>query len=135
MTEQDNVQVVQQLFQAMNSGDVPALMGLVTDDAVLVSPGPPDLVPWAGEYHGTDELMKYLTLFGQGVEVTGRELHDLVAQGDKVVALGKHNGLVRATGRSYELPWAQVFTLRDGKIAAITGYHDTYMVAEAARPG
>lgn len=135
MSEQDNVRVVQQLYQAMAAGDIPTLMGLVTDDAVLVSPGPADLVPWAGEYHGTDELLKYLTVFGQGVETSGMEVHDLIAQGDKVVVLGRHAGLVRATGRSYELQWAQVCTLREGKIAAITGYHDTYLVAEAARPG
>ncbi len=133
MSEQDNVRVVQECFQALGARDVPAMMQLLAEDVVLVSPGPPDLVPWAGEYHGPDGVGQYYMALSQGVETSGMEVRELIAQGDKVVALGQHTGRVRATGRSYDLNWVQVYTVRDGKVAALHSYHDTFLVAEAAR--
>jgi ketosteroid isomerase-like protein len=135
MSEQENVAVVQRAYQAILEGDTSAAGQLLTDDVVLVSPGPKDLVPWAGEYHGPGGVLQYYTALSQGVEMTGMKLRELIAQGDKVVALGEHTGRVRATGRSYDLNWVQVFTVREGKIAAWDVYHDTYLVAEAARSG
>ena len=133
MSAQDNVRVVQQFLQALGARDIPAGMQLLADDVVLVSPGPPELVPWAGEYHGPDGVGQYYMAFSQGVETSGMEVREIIAQGDKVVVLGQHTGLVRATGRSYDLNWAQVYTVLEGKVAGLNSYHDTYQVAEAAR--
>jgi ketosteroid isomerase-like protein len=77
--------------------------------------------------------MEYYTAFMQGIESTAAEVQELVAQRDKVVVLGRHHGRIRATGKGYDLNWAQVFTVREGKIAAMHSYHDTHLVAEAAR--
>jgi ketosteroid isomerase-like protein len=135
MSEQDNVQVVQRLFQAITEGDASVAGQLLTNDVVLTSSGPKDLLPWAGEYHGPGGVLQYWTALSQGVELTGMELGEIIAQGDKVVVLGKHTGRVRATGKSYDLNWAQVYTLREGKVASLYSYHDSYLVAEAARSG
>jgi ketosteroid isomerase-like protein len=133
MSEQDNAGVVQRLLKAITEGDATVASQLLADDVVLVSPGPKDLVPWAGEYHGPDGVLQYWTALNQGVEITGMAASETIAQGDKVVVLGQHAGRVRATGKSYEMNWAQVYTLREGKVAALHSYHDTYLVAEAAR--
>ena len=134
MNEQDNVQVVQKLYQALGAGDMPAVMAQLAEDMVLVSPGPADLLPWAGEYRGPEALLQFVTTLGQDVELSGMELQEFIAQGDKVVALVRHTGRVRATGRSYDLEWANVITLREGKIAAMRFYQDSYVVVEAVRP-
>ncbi len=133
MSVQDNLGVVQQLLKAMIEGDAASAAQMLTDDIVLVSPGPKDLVPWAGEYHGPAGVLQYWTAFNQAVEVTGMAASETIAQGDKVVALGHHEARVRATGKTYSMNWATVYTLRDGKVAALSSYHDTYLVAEAAR--
>ena len=133
MSEQDNLGVVQQLLKAIFEGDAAVASQLLTDDVVLVSPGPKDLLPWAGEYHGPAGVLQYYTALTQGVELTGMDTSETIAQGDKVVVLGRHAGRVRATGKTYDMKWAQVYTLREGKVAALHSYHDTYLVAEAAR--
>jgi ketosteroid isomerase-like protein len=133
MSEQDNVRVVQQLFKAITEGDAPGAAQMLADDVVLVSPGPKDLLPWAGEYHGPGGVLQYYTALTQGVEITGMEGSETIAQGDKVVMLGQHSARVRATGKTYDLNWAQVYTLREGRVAAMYSYHDSYVVAEAAR--
>jgi ketosteroid isomerase-like protein len=133
MSEQDSAGVVQQFLKAMIEGDAAVASQLLADDVVLVSPGPKDLAPWSGEYHGPTEALGYWTAFNQAVEVTGMAASETIAQGDKVVVLGHHEARVRATGKTYSMDWATVYTVRDGKVAGVRSYHDTYLVAEAAR--
>ena len=133
MSEQENLGVVQQFLQAMIGGDVAAASPMLADDVVLVSPGPKDLVPWAGEFHGPTEALGYWAALNQAVEVTGMAASETIAQGDKVVVLGHHEARVRATGKAYSMDWAMVYTVREGKVTAVRSYHDTYLVAEAAR--
>jgi len=133
MGKKQNVQVVQKFYQLLQERDVPGVMSLLAEDVELVSPGPKELLPWAGEYHGPQGVLQYYTTFAEGVEFTGMEVEEFIAQRDKVVALGHHKGRIRATGRTYDLAWAQVFTVREGKLAGLHFYHDSYVVAEAAR--
>jgi hypothetical protein len=135
MSEQENVQMVQKFLQLLLNRDMASLMSMCTEDVVLVSPGPKDLVPWAGEYHGPQGVVQYLTALAQGVEQTGMAVDGIIAQGDKLAVLGRHHGRVRATGKSYDLSWVQIWTFRAGKVASIQIYHDTYLVAQAAQPG
>ena len=70
---------------------------------------------------------------GAAVEFESFEPREYVAQGDKVVALGTERGRVRATGKTFDNPWALVFTVRDGLITEFRGYEDTAAVASAFR--
>ena len=42
MSEQDNIQIVQDLYAAFGSGDVAAFLDLWVEDCVYYVPGPPD---------------------------------------------------------------------------------------------
>jgi len=134
MSEQENVQVVQKVHQFILNRDPAGAMPLCTEDCVLVSPGPKDLLPWAGEYHGPQGFVQYWTTFGKALEMSDLELEGIIAQGDKVVVQGHHHGRVRATGKSYDLSWVQVWAFREGKIASMRHYNDSYPVVQAARP-
>ena len=61
------------------------------------------------------------------------EIHDYIAQGDRVVVLGHERQRVKATGLTVENDFAMVFTIRDGKIARFRNYEDTAGVAAAHR--
>jgi hypothetical protein len=134
MSEQENVQLAQKIFQMILNRDLAAAMPLCTEDFVLVSPGPKESLPWAGEYHGSQAVVQYFTALAQGLEMTGSTVDGMIAQGDKVAVLGHHHARVRATGKSYDLSWVQIWTFRAGKAASMHSYHDTYLVAQAARP-
>jgi hypothetical protein len=134
MSEQENVQLAQKIFQMILNRDLAATVPFFTEDFLLVSPGPKELLPWAGEYHGPQAMAQYFTAMAQGLEQTGIALDGLIAQGDKVAVQGHHHARVRATGKSYDLSWVQVWTFRAGKAASMHSYHDTYLVAQAARP-
>ena len=69
MTDQDNLQLVQELYAAFGRGDVPAILEQLTDDVVWYDPCPPE-VPHAGRYGGRDGKVAGWHIY----EDTAREL-------------------------------------------------------------
>jgi ketosteroid isomerase-like protein len=94
----------------------------------------PEVLPHGGTIHGREALGGY---FG---DVLARwddfrpELDDLVDGGDRVVALGRFCGRPRASGRHVEVPFALVWTLRDGRAVRVDEYTDTALLLDALRP-
>jgi ketosteroid isomerase-like protein len=50
---------------------------------------------------------------------------EYIAQGDKVVTLGRYSWRVKATGREFSSDFAHVCTIRGGKIVRLHEYMDT----------
>ena len=135
MSERENTETVQRLFQAFGRGDVATLMSLLSEDVLWFLPGERAVVPYAGERRGHAGASQFFQLIGGAVEFEAFEPREFVAQNDKVVALGFERGRVRATGKTFDNPWALVFTVRDGLITEFRGYEDTGAVAAAFRAG
>ena len=125
-----NTAVVQQVYAAFGQGDIPALLGLLTDDVEWSLPGP-TVIPWSGTRHGHEGVVEFFSLIGETLEFERFEPREFVAQGDTVVVLGYERSLVKPTGRMFEQEWAHVFTLRDGKIARGRFIEDTAAQAVA----
>lgn len=130
MSEQENVRVVQSLFERFGSGDVPGILGLLSDDVDWHIRGP-ESVPYFGPRSGHDGVLDFFGKIGTSVEFEHLRPEEFVPAGDKVLVIGGERGRVRATGKSFENPWIMVFTLRDGKIVKFRSYEDTAAVAEA----
>jgi ketosteroid isomerase-like protein len=133
MSEQENVRLVQELFHAFGRGDAAALISMLSEDVAWFIPGPTDVVPYAGERHGHEGVMQFLAAMGGSVDFERFEPREFVAQNDKVIALGFERARVKATGRTFDNPWALVFTVRDGKVSEFRSYEDSAAVAAAFR--
>ena len=126
-----NADLVAGFYEGMARGDH-SVMALFADDVEFCMP---EVLPHGGTIHGRDALGAY---FG---DVMGRwddfraPLDDLVDGGDRVVALGRFCGRPKANGRYVEIPFALVWTLRDGRAVRVDEYTDTAMLLEALRPG
>ena len=55
------------------------------------------------------------------------EPREFIATGDKVVALGHYVGKT-SIGKSFDLDWAMVFTLRNGKVVRFQEFTDSAAV-------
>jgi len=130
MSDQANVGVVQQGYEALGRGDIPALLDLMADDVEWTLQGPP-VIPWAGTRRGREAVAQFFSLLGETLEFEQFEPREYVAQGDTVVVLGHERSLVKPTGRGFEQEWAHVYTLRDGKIATGLFIEDTAAQVEA----
>ena len=132
MSEQDNLRVVQNLFECFGRGDVPGLLRLLDEDVDWHIEGPSE-VPYFGPRRGHEGALDFFGKLSTSVEFESFAPEDFLAGGDRVVVLGSERGRVKATGRSFDNPWAMVFTLREGKITKFRSHEDTAAVAEAFR--
>jgi ketosteroid isomerase-like protein len=131
MANQDNTKLVQEGYAAFSRGDVQAVLNMMADDVVWVTPGPRDILHMAGERHGRAQVAEFFSTLNEAEEVERFDPHEFIAQGDKVVALVSYRSRVRATGRTIETELAHVFTLRNGKIAEFREFFDTAVAVAA----
>ena len=115
MSEQTNADVVRQAYEAFGSGDIPAMLGMLTDDVEFTMQGPP-VLPYAGTHRGREGVAEFFSLLGENLEFEQFEVREFVAQGDTVVVLGYERCLVKPTGRTFEQEWAHVYTFANGKV-------------------
>jgi ketosteroid isomerase-like protein len=122
-----NAELVRGFYEAMARGDHSA-MGLFAPDVEFAMP---EILPHGGTIRGLEALGAY---FG---EVQGRwddfraELDDLVDGDARIVALGRFCGRPKVNGRYVEIPFALVWTLRDGSAVRVDEYTDTALLLEA----
>lgn len=117
--------IVRNLYAAFARGDIPAVLGALAPDAAWTES---EGGPYAGTYRGPDGILSgvFMKLGGEwdGFAAVPAQF---VAEGDTVVVVGEYSGTFRATGRSMRAPFAHVWKLRDGRVAAFTQITDTVL--------
>lgn len=130
--EDANAAFVESLYDAFAQGDVETVVaGLAQDIRWTEAEG----FPYAGTYTGPDAVLE--EVFARlGSEWDGYTAapEEFVADGDKVVVLGQYSGTYRETGRSFEAPFAHVWTVRDGEAVRFRQITDTELVQAALEP-
>jgi len=134
MSEQENVQVIKDIYAAFGRGDIPAILDALSDDAQLHHTGSPEVVPWGSRTHrGRDGWAEFFGDLDATLEAELFEPEEFIAQGERVVALGRYRFRARATGKSFASPWAMAWTVRDGKAMDCRVFEDTETQATAIR--
>ena len=134
MTEQESVQVVEQIYAAFERGNIQAIHHLLADDVDWEFPGPED-IPFGGGRRGREIVAQFFTSADETVEVEKFEPQAFVAQGDRVIVLGYERVRVKSTGHFYETDWVHVWTVREGKVVRLREYSDTAAIVKAFRGG
>jgi ketosteroid isomerase-like protein len=130
MSETDNVHAVRQIFDAFSRGDIPALLALLDEKVEWAIPGPSS-IPHAGKAHGKKGVADFLKRLSESTDLTSFAPAAFIAESNHVVVLGHESGKSKPLGRTYENPWAMVFTFKGGLVAGFREYIDTAAVAEA----
>ena len=133
MDAQDNKRIIMNGLRLFQQGDIAQMLTHFHDDAEWISPDA-EAVPFAGSYHGKAEVARFFSELGASVQPMRFIVHDIVAENDKVVVIGEATWLVKSNGRSFDVPWANVFTMRDGKVIRTEAYHDSAPAERAFRP-
>jgi hypothetical protein len=87
MSTQENVQIVKDLFAAMGRGDKQGLLALSAEDIEWIIPG--ENWPLAGAHRGHAGLADLLQKASEMLEISYPEPPEFVAQGDRVLVVGK----------------------------------------------
>jgi len=125
----DNKQIIENGYKCFATGDIPGLLGTFDENIEWTEA---EGFPYGGTYTGANAIVEnvFMKLGGEweGFSAVPDEFLDA---GDNIVALGHYSGKYKETGKSMKVPFAHVWTLRDGKIVKFVQYTDTLKVSEA----
>jgi uncharacterized protein len=132
--EEENVSIVKQLYDAFGRSNISSVLDMFTDDAIAHGPAPAGVLPWGGVHNGREGVAEFLKALGESLEDEQFELHEFIAQRNKVVVLGYAKGHAKPTGRPYEIEFVHVWSVRNGKFSELRVYNNTAALVEALRP-
>lgn len=124
--QQQAIQLIQDYYQAFNSGDMDKFLSLLTDDVVHdINQGDRETGKEAfGKFmqkmnhHYKEQLVDMVVMANQD---GSRGAAEFVVLGEY---LNTDEGLPEANGQTYRLPAGAFFEIRDGKVGRITNYYN-----------
>jgi len=132
VSEAGNKALLQGIFAETAKGNGRPFVDALADDVRWTIIG---RTAWSRIYQGKhavlDELLRPLAEQLGGRNVVSAER--FVADNDVVVVEGRNHSVTRS-GRDYPNRYCWVFVMRDGKVAEITEYTDTQLIAEVLTP-
>src|SRR5687768_10884493 len=99
MSEQ-NKAVVEQAYNNFKTGNIEALLNLFSDDISWTLPEM-EGVPFSGKRTGRAAVAEFFASVDAAQEVVSFEPRELIAEGERVVALGSYAWRVRANSREF----------------------------------
>ncbi len=130
MNETKNTQIVKEGYENFGSGDIEGLLNLFSDDISWTTPTV-EGAAMTGERNGREDVGRFFAELAGSEEFSTFEPTEFIAQGDRVVVLGKSAGTVKETGRNFETDWVHVFTVKDGKVSGFHEFFDTAAMERA----
>lgn len=119
-------QLIENYYQAFNSGDMDTFLSLLTDDVIHD-------INQGGREIGKEAFGKFMQKMNHHYK---EQLVDMVVMANEdgsrgaaeFVVLGEYlntdEGLPEANGQTYKLPAGAFFEIHDGKVARITNYYN-----------
>ena len=129
MTTTPSLQIIKSLYEALTNGDVTTVRPLLDPQIEWTEA---EGFPLGGTYRGVEavleEVLMKLATDWEGFQTTPDEFVD---GGETIVVLGHYSGTYKATGKSFQAPFAHVWKVRDEKAIRYVQYTDTWLVRQA----
>lgn len=118
--DRPNVALVKRAYEAFARRELRTILSLLDPEVEIHQASE---IPWGGRYTGHAEAAAF---FGKLVQTITSQVtfERFVDAGDQVVAIGRTRGTVNATGKTFDVPVAHVWTIRDGLVARVEYYID-----------
>jgi ketosteroid isomerase-like protein len=124
-----NVEVVRRLYEAAATGAVDEMLAVMDEEVRIVLPG---ALPYGGTYRGKAAVLELGTKLAATWSTFAYEVRRYATGEDCVMAVIELRSVARASGREVQMPIAEVFQIRSGRVAEIQAfYFDTALAARA----
>ena len=130
MSASNALQVVQAVYAAFGSGDIPALLKQLHADVSWQFIGDA-AAPYTGRVEGHDSVMRWFGNVAQADQIQAFEPREFLTGPDHVTVIGWERTVAQPGGRTFESEWVHVWKLRDDKIASFLGVMDTEAAGRA----
>ena len=103
-----------------------AFLPCIDENATWINPYGQGHFPgqWGKPCRGHAEIVGFFQSLNEAVDVRGFVPYEIIAQGSKVVVLIKWNGVVRQTGKPFDVLLAHIWTLRNEIVVDYIGLDD-----------
>ena len=125
-TETTNKALVAQFFQALNAGDVEAIVNTYADDGCVQTMGNTLISGISNKEQIAAAAGGIVDVFPNGLTF---EVQDMVAEGEKVAVEARSEG-EHISGQIYSNEYHFLFQFRDGKLLQLKEYMDTEQVTD-----
>ncbi len=122
--------IVQQFLTAIAAGDGEAMLDLLADDAVMITPGSPK-VPFNGRFDGKTSIAQAFRLFEEYLEIRDHTLKLLFGEAEHVAVMINETSRAKHTDRFIKQDTFWYFRVSGGRIAFWQVFEDTEQVSWA----
>ena len=130
MDETNNIQIVKDAYDKFTTGNIEGLLDLLAEDVHWNTPEIEN-APFGGVQSGQAGVGEFFAQLAGSEDTTLFDITEYIAQGNRVVTLGKYGATVKETGRSYEIEMVHIFTVKDGKISSFDEFFDNAVAGRA----
>ncbi|HEX7233137.1 MAG TPA: nuclear transport factor 2 family protein [Candidatus Binatia bacterium] len=129
MNDSENQKLVRTFYQATVPGHRESLRGIQAPHVIYDLPA--GMPVGCGHFEGLqDVLERFLTSFYAALDVHFIA-EEFIDGGENVVALGRIQGQTRKAAVPVNVPFAHVWTVRDGYLQRLRAFTDTALLARA----
>ena len=125
----ENVEVVRELYRAFSEGETGGSFWALVDPDVEWVTDP--MAPDSGTYRGHEGIKALLESWTTTFDAFRAEVDTIRAYGDKVIVTARLVGRMKGGREELNQPYAEVITIRDGKVLAIRDYSTEAEALEA----
>ena len=135
MATQQNVQIIDSLYNAFSTGDIPTVLGLMNPQ-IQWNEAESNSLADGNPYNGPDAILEgVFARLGANHDYFGLQdvkTHNM--SNNMVLATLRYDAKVKATGKAYNAQAAHLWTLsEDAKIIAFQQYLDTKKLVDAEK--
>ena len=103
---------VQKMYDAYKNGDVQTILSNLDRDVIWEVMGQPD-VPFAGIYHGPNDVKGFFNKLNDSVEPNEMVVEHILENEHVVIATGYMNATGRKTRKVFSTTWSMIWEFND----------------------
>lgn len=127
-----NIEIVKQLYSAFMKKEIPAILGLLSEDVEWGEPENP-FNPAGGTRIGHAGFIEWINIGKDAEDILVLEPKQFLTDDDTVAVTGYMKCLAKPTGKVYESDFVHLVKIKNNKIYKFQEFFDTYIAGEAFR--
>jgi ketosteroid isomerase-like protein len=129
VSQEDNLKLVREIYDAVGRRDVPAILDRVTDDVDWSAEAASQAAPWYGPRTGRAGVASFFSDLADSIEITEFTPDSFATGEDDVHLLVRWTFRSIATGRHASMTMHHYWRIRDGRVERFRGSEDTELTA------
>jgi uncharacterized protein len=125
MSQQSNLAIVKEIYDAVGRGDVAAILDRVSDDVDWAAEAASKAAPWYGQRAGQDGVASFFSDLATSIEISAFTPHSFAAGDDDVHLLVDWTIQPVTGGRQVSMTMHHYWRLGNGEVTYFRGSEDT----------